>query len=234
MLTIVVPIYNEAPHLLPFLVRLDGVELKIPKQIIFVDDASLDASLSILKNFSFQTPVKIIENPINRGKGYAIRLALQKVETPLVLIQDADMEYNPNEINFLIGAMRADMPYAVFGSRYLKGRNPNESRIHFFANFFLTFIFNFVYRTRLTDMETCYKLVRHADLQRICLTRDDFGIEPEISAKLTRSGVKILEVPISYRARNIADGKKIRWWDGIIALWLIFYFRYKSFRIAKP
>ena len=211
------PVYNEAATV----TQIAGLVLGQPcvAELIIVDDASTDGSWQAIERLGADPRVKTFRHEVNRGKGAALRTGIAKAGASLVLIQDADLEYDPGDYPLLIQPILANRADVVFGSRFLGG---GAHRVlyywHSIGNRFLTALSNMATNLNLTDMETCYKVFRRELIQAIPLEEDRFGFEPEITAKVARAGARVFEVPISHYGRTYAEGKKIRWHDGIRAL----------------
>lgn len=224
-LSIIVPVYNERATIATVLARIRAAALPgIEREIILVDDGSTDGTREWLKSAE-ASGSRVIFHPENRGKGAAVRTGLAHASGDLVLIQDADLEYDPGDYPALLAPILAGAP-VVYGSRFLGGRERRMSPLARAANRLLTAVTRLLYGIRLTDMETCYKLWRADVLRDVPLRASGFDIEPEITAKLAKRGVAILEVPIRYHGRSRAEGKKIGWRDGMIALWALIKFRF--------
>lgn len=222
-LSVLVPVYNEAATLRESILRIRRAPLPSGTEIVCVDDGSKDSSLRILQDLKSEGIIdQVIVHEKNRGKGAAIRNAIQAARGEILVIQDADLEYDPAEIPRLLKPIQEGRADAVFGSRFLGGE---ERRVLYFwhsmANGFLTLLSNMLTDINLTDMETCYKCIRADLFKSLPLTTDRFGIEPEITARLAQAGARIYEIPISYHGRTYAEGKKIGWKDGIAAIWHI-------------
>lgn len=235
-LSVIIPVYNEATTILEVLKRV--VAVPIPKEIIVVDDQSTDGTVDLLRDFqhspvsflgeSVPAPytVQVIFHEQNQGKGAAIRTAIPTVTGDAVIIQDADLEYDPAEYSKLVAPFLNGRAEVVYGSRFYDLTDHTFSW-HTWGNSLLTRFSNLVTNLDLTDMETGYKLFSADLLKRIPLQSNRFGFEPEVTVKIARLGVRICEVPVSYVGRSYAEGKKIGWKDGISALWCIL--RYSLF-----
>ncbi len=223
LLSVVMPVYNETKTLEEILRRVQAVELE--KEIIAVNDCSKDGSGELLEKLKEKHPnLRVIHHKVNQGKGAAIRTGFQEVRGDVIIIQDADLEYDPKEYFQLIAPIVDGRADVVFGSRFLGGPHRVHLYFHYVANRFLTFVSNVFTNLNLTDMETCYKVFRRAVVQNMKLETNRFGIEPEITAKVAKMGCRVYEVPISYSGRDFAEGKKISWRDGFPALWSIIKF----------
>jgi glycosyltransferase involved in cell wall biosynthesis len=223
-LSVVIPVYNEKNTILEVLERVRSVNL--PKEMVVVDDFSTDGTREILKSIAASEDLKIILQPKNSGKGAALRAGFGVVSGDIVVVQDADLEYDPAEYVNLIQPILADQADVVFGSRFL-GR---PQRVLLFwnsvGNRILTALSNMLTDLNLTDMETCYKVFRAEILQKITLRENRFGFEPEFTAKVSKARCRIYEVPISYSGRHHSEGKKIGWKDGVAAVYCIFKYRF--------
>ena len=227
-LSVVIPVYNEEKTVGLLLDTLSEVQLinGLRKEIILVNDCSTDNTEQVIKlfiNTHEQLDLKYFCSPKNRGKGASIRKAIAEATGDFIVIQDADLDYDPNEYNLLLGPLLKDQADVVYGSRFIGGR---PHRILFFwhtiGNKFLTFLSNMFTNLNLTDMETCYKIFRSPILKGLELKESRFGFEPEVTAKVSRvPGIRIYEVGISYYGRTYSEGKKINWKDGFRALWCI-------------
>ncbi|MDJ0522164.1 MAG: glycosyltransferase family 2 protein [Planctomycetota bacterium] len=218
ILSVVMPVYNEIATIHEILEQV----LASPEvlEVVVVDDGSQDGTRDVLAEISDER-VRVVLHPHNRGKGAAVRTGFAEARGDVVVVQDADLEYDPAEYPVLLDPIRAGVADAVYGSRFLAGPSRVLYYKHRLGNGFLTFLSNLATDLNLTDMETCYKAVRREILQSLDLTQERFGIEPELTAKLARAGARIYEVPVSYRGRTYAEGKKIGWRDGVKALWCI-------------
>jgi glycosyltransferase involved in cell wall biosynthesis len=228
-LSIVIPIYNEAEHLEEILRQINAVEIGMEKELILVDDCSTDGTREILEKLqnSPENTAKIFYHEINRGKGATLRTGFQHITGEITLVQDADLEYDPQDYPKLLEPILTNKADVVYGSRFMAGRQEGLLR-SYLANRFLTSLSNFVNGTKLTDMETCYKVIKTDILKDISLCSDRFGFEPEITAKLAKRKCKIVDVPISYRGRDYHEGKTVSWKDGVAAIFHILRFRFFS------
>ena len=223
LLSVVMPVFNERNTIEEIIQRVLAVRMRI--QLIVVDDVSTDGTTEILERLQKEHGFLLLRQPRNGGKGAALRRGFQAVTGDLVLIQDADLEYSPEEyplLTELIVAGRADV---VYGSRFL-GRHRVFLLTHYMGNRLLTMIANILYNTMLTDMETCYKVMRTDVLRSMELRSNGFGIEPEITAKVFKRRYRVYEIPISYDGRGYDEGKKITWRDGVVALWVLVKYRF--------
>ncbi|MCX5897532.1 MAG: glycosyltransferase family 2 protein [Proteobacteria bacterium] len=224
-LSVVIPVYNEKATILELIKRVNNVPLE--KEIIIVDDCSIDGTREVLQNFSHNN-VKIFFHQTNQGKGAALRTGFSQVQGDIVIIQDADLEYNPDEYPHIIAPIKDGHADAVFGSRFLGGPHRVHLFWHYVGNTLLTTLSNMFTNINLTDMETCYKAFRATLLPQFTIESDRFGIEPEITAKFARLRCRIYEVPISYSGRDYTEGKKIGWKDGLAAIYWIIYYNLKK------
>jgi glycosyltransferase involved in cell wall biosynthesis len=225
-LSIVIPVYNEEKTLQEVVRRVRSVDLPLSREIILVDDASLDGSRAIIEALAGEG-VRVFFHAVNQGKGAALRTGFKEAQGEIVLIQDADLEYDPREYPKLLAPILADKADVVYGSRFIGSEAHRVLYFwHMVGNRFLTLLSNMLTNLNLTDMETCYKVFRREVLAGIAIREDRFGFEPEITAKVARQGVRIYEVGISYSGRTYQEGKKIGWRDGLRALYCIVRYRF--------
>lgn len=219
-LSVIVPIYNEENTLEESIKRLEAVE--IDKEIIIVNDGSIDRSKDLLSQYSDRHLV--LHHERNMGKGAAIQTAVKHARGDYIAIHDADLEYDPEDFHLLLKPIEKGIADVVYGSRFT-GEHRNLLFWHMVGNKFLTFLTNLLYNTTLSDMETCYKVIKRPIIQGMNLRSRRFDVEPEITAKVLKRGHHIYEVPISYAGRDIDEGKKIGWRDGFVALWTLVKYR---------
>jgi glycosyltransferase involved in cell wall biosynthesis len=227
-LSVIIPVYNEEQTIREVLERVAAVDLgSIEKEIVIANDGSTDGTRRALdeRPLDGTLPVHVYHSPINLGKGAAVRLGLAFATGDVLLIQDADLELDPNEYSALLKPILDGRADVVYGSRFLSpsGRVPMKTRT---ANRFLTILTNLLFGGRLTDMETAYKAITRASLEGLRLRAVGFDIEPELTARLLRAGRRIVEVPISYNPRTADEGKKMRWIDGVDAVYMLFKCRF--------
>jgi glycosyltransferase involved in cell wall biosynthesis len=225
LLSVVMPVYNERQTIEEIIRRVLAVPMRI--QLIVVDDVSTDGTSEILERLQQELGFTLLKQPRNGGKGAALRRGFAAVSGDMMIIQDADLEYHPEEYPLLTGLITSGRADVVYGSRFL-GTHRVFLLTHYLGNRLLTFITNLLYNTMLTDMETCYKVMRIEVLRSMELRSDGFGIEPEITAKVFKRRYKVYEVPISYDGRGYDEGKKITWRDGVVALWVLVKYRFSE------
>ena len=225
-LSVVIPVYNEKKTLSELICRVEAVKLE--KEIIIVDDASTDGTRDLLNKYEEQERFKVIYQSKNAGKGSALRAGFDKAEGEIIIVQDADLEYDPKEYPLLIEPILDGRADVVYGSRFLGGTHRVFFFWHYVGNKILTTLSNMCTNLCLTDMETGYKVFRRTVLDSFILKCNRFGFEPEFTSKVARHAFRIYEVPISYSGRGYEEGKKIDWKDGVAALWFIFRFRFFS------
>ncbi len=219
VLTVVIPVYNEIHTVEALLGRVREVPLRL--EVIVVDDGSTDGTRDVLPKLEGTLIDKLVMHEQNAGKGAALRTGFQHATGDVVVVQDADLEYDPRELPMLLKPILSGKADAVYGSRFLGGPHRVLYFWHSVGNRLLTLLSNMFTDLNLTDMETCYKMVRRELLQSLPLSADRFGIEPELTARLAQADARIYEMPISYDGRSYAEGKKIGWKDGVSALWCI-------------
>lgn len=223
ILSVLIPVYNEEATVLELLRRVEAVPLPVAKQIVIVDDGSTDGTRKLLAGLGSRATVVFHER--NRGKGAAVRTALETATGDFVIIQDADLEYDPSDYPGLLAPLLDGRAEAVYGSRFLGGPHRVLFFWHYFGNNLFTLITNVLYDINLTDMGTCYKAVEAAKIKAMHLRSERFGIEAEITAKICKRRLRLYEVPISYSGRTYAEGKKITWKDGFSYFWCLLRYR---------
>lgn len=228
--TVVIPVFNESATVEQLLKRVRDVPLLM--EVVVVDDGSTDGTRELLPSLEGGLIDRLIFHDANQGKGAALRTGFAEATGDVVVVQDADLEYDPQEIPLLLEPILSGKADAVYGSRFLGGPHRVLFFWHSVGNRVLTLLSNMMTDVNLTDMETCYKMVRRELLQSLPLSANRFGIEPELTARLAQAGARIYELPISYNGRSYAEGKKIGWRDGVSALWSIF--KYNTFAPPVP
>ena len=223
LLTVVMPVYNELATVEEVVRRVLALPLRV--QLVVVDDCSTDGTGDLLARLRNELDFTLLRQPMNQGKGAALRLGFAHVAGDLVVIQDADLEYSPEELPGLIELICDGRADVVYGSRFL-GRHRVFLFTHYLGNRLLTTLTNVLYNTMLTDMETCYKVMRAEVLRSMTLQSNGFGIEPELTAKIFKRRLRVYEVPISYDGRGYDEGKKIGWRDGVVAVWVLLKYRF--------
>jgi glycosyltransferase involved in cell wall biosynthesis len=224
LLSVIVPVFNERSTVAEVIRRIRAVKLPVDIEVIAVDDGSSDGTDKVLAAVGDST-VRVINHPHNKGKGAAIRTGLAEARGDLILIQDADLEYDPEDWGKLLDPILRGKARVVYGSRFT-GERKNMLPLHWIGNRFLSLVTNILYSSTLSDMETCYKLFDQRVLEGITIESDKFDFEPEITAKILRRGHRIYEVPISYAGREADEGKKITWRDGFGALRALVKYRF--------
>jgi glycosyltransferase involved in cell wall biosynthesis len=231
-LSIIIPVYNEEKTIVEVLKKVASVQLpmQITKQIIVIDDASTDHSSSEIEKFQKLFPALDLiyhQQPANKGKGYAVRTGITYAKGQYLIIQDADLELDPQDYNILIEKALHSQADMVYGSRFIRKQNQPIPLLTVIANRFLSLVTSLLTGIKITDMETCYKLIKRTALDKITLCEDRFGFEPEITIKLLKiRGIRFAEVPITYHARTRHQGKKIGLSDGIRALYCLIRYRF--------
>ena len=219
LLSVVMPVYNERETIDEIVARVLAIPMRV--ELVVVDDCSTDGTRAHLAELQKQYGFTLLLQPANQGKGAALRRGFAAVTGDIVAIQDADLEYSPEEFPRLAELIIDGRTDVVYGSRFL-GSHRVFLFTHYLGNLVLTLVTNVLYNTMLSDMETCYKVMRREVLDGLDLRSNGFGIEPEITAKIFKRGYRVYEVPITYDGRGYDEGKKITWKDGIVALWVLF------------
>ena len=227
LISIVVPVYNEARTVAAVIQRLIAIDLPAPREILVVNDGSTDGTREVLDAITQRPELRIIHAEKNGGKGSAIRIGFTQASGTIVAIQDADLELDPAQLADLVKPILDGRTKVVYGSRFLAGR-PDAPWLSVFANQTLTAITNVLFGGRLTDMETCYKVMATDVARSLKLESNRFDIEPEITAKLLRAGHSIIELPIRFEPRSRAQGKKIGWKDGVSAIQVLLKYRFSK------
>ena len=233
LLSILVPVFNEARTVASVLDRLLSIDLPVPREIVVVNDGSSDGTREVLDAYPGHGGVRVLHVEPNAGKGAAIRLGLQHARGTIIAIQDADLELDPAQLAALVAPIVAGETAVVYGSRFLAGR-PDAPWLTVLANRTLTLLTNILFGARITDMETCYKIMRADVARSLGLESNRFDIEPEITAKLLLSGHRIQELPVFFKPRQRAEGKKIGWRDGFHALRVLAGYRFGGWRPSSP
>ncbi len=222
-LSIIIPVYNEHNTLRALLARVEAVDYE--KEIVLVDDCSTDGTREIVQDYQGQDGYTVLMHSKNLGKGAALRSGFAEAKGDIIIIQDADLEYDPREYGNLLEPILDGRADVVYGSRFLGGPHRVMFFWHYLGNMVLTTLSNMTTNLNLTDMETCYKAFTRKVLDSLTLKCNRFGFEPEFTSKVARKNFRIYEVPISYSGRDYTEGKKIGWKDGIAAIWFIIRFR---------
>lgn len=226
-LSVVIPVYNEVKTIEKIISMVEAVD-DVDKEIVVVDDASTDGTVLVLQKLQMQKPdVKFVYKEKNRGKGHTLKVGFQHTTGDYVIVQDADLEYDPQDYKKLLRALDEEKADVIYGSRF-SGTYKDMSNLHYFGNKLLTLTTNILFGVLLTDMETCYKLLPGDFVRKLDIKSDRFDFEPEITAKILKSGLKIVEVPISYKGRLHSEGKKITWVDGISAISALIKYKFKD------
>jgi glycosyltransferase involved in cell wall biosynthesis len=224
-LSIIIPVYNEKDNILKILKKVKSVKIKTEKEIIIVDDFSTDGTRDVLKKIENKS-VKVVFHDFNKGKGGAFKTGLGISTGDIIIVQDADLEYNPDEYPKLIEPILKGKAGVVYGSRIM-GKSKGHSHLSFYlGGLLVTFFTNILFGIRITDEPTCYKVFKSDVIKNIKINGNRFEWEPEVTAKIAKSGIKIHEVPISYNPRKKSEGKKIKWKDGIEAIWTLVRYRF--------
>ncbi|MCH7759566.1 glycosyltransferase family 2 protein, partial [Patescibacteria group bacterium] len=214
-LSIIIPVYNEKETILKLLKQVEAVDFGVEYEIIIVDDCSTDGTrklLHSLKGWTFKSNIKVIFKDKNQGKGAALRRGFTEASGEIIIVQDADLEYQPQDLPQLIKPILQGQTSIVYGSRFLPPHDKNYFRLHYVGNYFMAWLFRFLYSTKITDPATCYKIFKREILNKIPPLRlNGFEMESEFTAKILRAGYQILELPIQYQARSLTEGKKLNW-----------------------
>lgn len=230
-LSIIIPVYNEEKTLENIINKVQQVHLKkVSKELIIVNDGSKDKTEKIIAKLKNRyRNIRSFKHPYNRGKGAALRTGFKHASGNIITIQDGDLEYDPNEFKKMIKLILEGRTEVVYGSRLLRKTKGFWISSHYYGNKLLSFITKLLYLRKISDMETCYKMMSYEVLNELNLCSNGFNIEPEITAKIIRKGRDILEVPIKYTGRSFKEGKKINWRHGLQAIWTLFYWKFKEF-----
>jgi glycosyltransferase involved in cell wall biosynthesis len=223
LVSVVMPAFNERDTIEEIVRRVMAVPLRL--ELIVIDDCSTDGTREKLGNLQRELGFTLLLQPRNGGKGAAVRAGFAKVSGEIVVIQDADLEYSPEEYPSLIELICSGRADVVYGSRFL-GRHRVFLFTHYAGNRALTLLTNILYNTMLTDMETCFKVMRVEVIRSMQLRSNRFGIEPELTAKIFKRGYRVYEIPITYDGRGYSEGKKITWRDGVVAVWTLIKYRF--------
>lgn len=226
-LSIIIPVYNEEKTILAVLEIISGLQLieGIEKEVLLINDCSSDSSKEIIEEYiaknQLSSSFSLLNRTENKGKGAALHYGIKSATGDFLIPQDADLELDPNDINHLLRKLIDDELDVVYGSRFLQNENPSKNA-SYYANQFLTAFSNLLSGWKISDMETCYKLIRTSIAKGLILKEERFGFEPEITARLAQvKGIKVGEIPVKYTFRNYEEGKKIGWQDGVKAMWCI-------------
>ncbi|MCP4543691.1 MAG: glycosyltransferase family 2 protein [Chloroflexi bacterium] len=239
-LSIIMPVYNEIGTITEILERVRAVKLEVPvgygvnngavvefeREVVIVDDGSTDGTREILRTLEGEPDLSIILHERNQGKGAAVRTGLQHASGDVMLVQDADLEYDPRDYVSLLQPIVEGRSQVVYGSRFRGGPTKAMFFWHMIGNRFLTLVTNVLYNTILSDMETCYKVFAREVAEQLKLKAPGWGFDPEITAQILKRGYRIYEVPISYTGREFEEGKKISWRDGLVVLWTLIKYRF--------
>ena len=223
-LSIIIPVFNEKSTIQSIIEKIK--KLNLEKQVIVVDDCSTDGTREILKNYPYDKEIQVLFHQKNKGKSSAIRTGLSHVKGEVVTIQDADLEYEPEDLLKLLQIIKENKAEVVYGSRLLSPNNEKSYLRYLWGGKFLTFLANLLYNANITDESTCYKMFKTKVLKDISLKSNRFGFCSEVTAKIRKKGITICEVPIRYAPRKMKQGKKIRWKDGLEAIWILIKYKF--------
>lgn len=228
-LSVLVPVYNERDTIERVVEQVLAVDLgELEREVILVDDGSADGSREVLARLEDRPGVRVFYHDVNQGKGAAVRTAMFRATGDIMLVQDADLEYDPRDYRIVLQPILEGRADVVYGSRFLGGPRKAMLFWHMVGNRALTFLTNLLYDSILTDMETCYKAFRSDVVRDLALRAKRFELEPELTAKILKRGYRIYEVPISYNGREYTEGKKITWRDGPVAAWSLLRYRFRD------
>ena len=222
--SVVIPVFNEESTLQTIFTLIK--KTRIPSEIIIIDDGSTDSTPQIIKKLLEDPSVRAITFPVNRGKGAAVSAGIKAAHGEIIILQDADLEYNPGEYEKLLRPFEENQAQVVYGTRFMTNKKMTSYFLHFVANKILTMITNILYKSSLNDMETGCKIFRKDIFEQLQIKADGFDFEPEFTAKLLKRKIKIYEVPITFKPRNYAQGKKIKFHDAIEAIWTLIKVRF--------
>ena len=223
-ISVVIPVYNEESTLQKIFTLIK--KTRIPSEILIIDDGSTDSTSQIIKQLQEDPSVRVITFPVNRGKGAAVSAGIKAAHGEIIILQDADLEYNPGEYKKLLKPFEKNQAEVVYGVRFMTTKKETSYFLHFIANKILTQITNILYKSNLNDMETGYKIFRKDIFEQLQIKADGFDFEPEFTAKLLKRKIKIYEVPITFKPRNYAQGKKIKLFDALVAVWTLIKVRF--------
>jgi len=224
--SVIVPVFNEEATLQTIFTRIK--KTRIPSEIIFIDDGSTDSTPQIINELQKDPLVRVISFPVNRGKGAAVSAGIKAAHGGIIILQDADLEYDPNEYKRLLKPIENNIADVVYGARFTKNNILTPYFFHFIANKILTLLTNLLYKSNLNDMETGYKIFRKKVFEQLQIKAERFDFEPEFTAKLLKQKIKIFEVPITFNPRNYTQGKKIKFHDAVVAIWTLIIIRYQQ------
>jgi len=224
LLSVLIPVYNEMKSIDAIMSKIQAVSIE--KEIIIVDDGSTDGTRERLYTYTLVPNVRVIHHEKNQGKGAAIRTAISHIRGDVAIVQDADLEYEPEDYLKLVPVIIGEGEKVVYGSRFLNTKNQHSYFSFYLGGQLVTLLTNMLYNQRLTDEPTCYKMFESKFLQSISLNCRGFEFCPEVTAKVAKRGIRIREIPINYYPRSIEEGKKISWYDGVEAIWVLLKYRF--------